>query len=46
MVNETTIGVSNHCKSLLDKRKVHERETYNSVIERLITVEKQTEKKK
>ena len=33
---ETTIKISSDIKSLLDKMKIHERETYNDVIEVLL----------
>ena len=32
----TTIQISNNVKSILDKMKIMERETYNDIIERMI----------
>lgn len=32
----TTIQISDHVKSILDKMKMMERETYNEIIERMI----------
>lgn len=44
MVNTTTIRISQKTKSIMDKIKIHPRETYEDIILRLINITKEVKK--
>jgi negative regulator of replication initiation len=45
MVTTKPIKVDDEVKKLLDKKKIHPRETYNDVLRRILELQEKTEKK-